>query len=97
MNQIYKSFKGTAREFIAANVQINGKEINQPALSLMAQYGVAKIVGEVPRPERKRGHPEKIYLIQGKPGLRVVFDSPEQIKEKEWEGFTQKLFNIETV
>ena len=49
MNQVYKSFKGTAREFIAAGVTINGKEINQPGLSLMAQYGVAKIVGEVPR------------------------------------------------
>lgn len=59
MQQIYKSFKGTAREFIAAGVTINGKEINQPGLSLMAQYGVAKIVGEVPRPEGKKGHPEK--------------------------------------
>ena len=37
--QVYKSFKGTAREFIAAGVTINGKEINQPELSLMAQYG----------------------------------------------------------
>ena len=55
MNQVYKSFKGTAREFIAAGVTINGKEINQPGLSLMAQYGVAKIVGEVPRPEGKKG------------------------------------------
>ena len=69
--QQYKSFKGTAREFIAAGVTINGKEINQPGLSLMAQYGVAKILGEVPRPEGKKGHPEKIYLIQGKSGLRV--------------------------
>ena len=69
--QQYKSFKGTAREFIAAGVTINGTEINQPGLSLMAQYGVAKIVGEVPRPEGKKGHPEKIYLIQGKSGLRV--------------------------
>ena len=71
MHQVYKSFKGTAREFIAAGVTINGKEINQPGLSIMAQYGVAKIVGEVPRPEGKKGHPEKIYLIQGKSGLRV--------------------------
>ena len=55
MNQVYKSFKGTSREFIAAGVTINGKEINQPGLSLMAQYGVAKIVGEVPRPEGKKG------------------------------------------
>ena len=74
MNQVYKSFKGTAREFIAAGVTINGKEINQPAgLSLMAQYGVAKIVGEVPRPEGKRGHAEKIYSINGKAGLRVEY------------------------
>ena len=74
MQQIYKSFKGTAREFIAAVVTINGKEINQPGLSLMAQYGVAKIVGEVPRPEGKKGHPEKIYLIQGKSGLKVEYN-----------------------
>lgn len=74
MNQVYKSFKGTAREFIAANVCINGKEINQPGLSLMAQYGVAKIVGEVPRPEKKKGHNEKIYLIQGKSGLKVEYN-----------------------
>ena len=73
MQQIYKSFKGTAREFIAAGVTINGKEINQPGLSLMAQYGVAKIVGEVPRPEGKKGHPEKIYAIIGKSGLRVEY------------------------
>ena len=75
MNQVYKSFKGTAREFITASVTINGKAINQPALSLMAQYGVAKIVGEVPRPEGKKGHPEKIYLIQGKSGLKVEYNS----------------------
>lgn len=73
MQQIYKSFKGTAREFIAAGVTINGKEINQPGLSLMAQYGVAKIVGEVPRPEGKRGHNEKIYQVNGKAGLRVEY------------------------
>ena len=73
MQQTYKSFKGTAREFIAAGVTINGKEINQPGLSLMAQYGVAKIVGEVPRPEGKRGHNEKIYSINGKAGLRVEY------------------------
>lgn len=78
MQQIYKSFKGTAREFIAAGVTINGKEINQPGLSLMAQYGVAKIVGEVPRPEKKRGHPEKIYLIQGKSGLKVEYNARRQ-------------------
>ena len=74
MNQVYKSFKGTAREFIAAGVTVNGKEINQPGLSLMAQYGVAKILGEVPRPEGKRGHNEKIYLIQGKSGLKVEYN-----------------------
>ena len=72
--QQYKSFKGTAREFIAAGVTINGKEIHQPGLSLMAQYGVAKIIGEVPRPEGKKGHPEKIYLIQGKSGLKVEYN-----------------------
>lgn len=73
--QQYKTFKGTAREFLAAGVTINGKEINQPALSLMAQYGVAKIVGEVPRPEGKKGHPEKIYQIVGKSGLKVEFQT----------------------
>ena len=79
--QIYKAFKGTAREFIAARVTINGKEINQPGLSLMAQYGVAKIVGEVPRPEGKKGHPEKIYQINGKSGLKVEYH--ETVKELE--------------
>lgn len=73
MNQLYKSFKGTAREFIQAGVTINGKGINQPGLSLMAQYGVAKIVGEAPRSEGKKGHPEKIYTINGKAGLRVEY------------------------
>lgn len=81
MNQVYKSFKGTAREFITAGVTINSKEINQPGLSLMAQYGVAKIVGEVPRPEGKKGHPEKIYMIQGKSGLRVEYR--EEVKQLE--------------
>lgn len=76
--QTYKSFKGTAREFITAGVQVNGKEINQPGLSLMAQYGVAKIVGEVPRPEGKRGHPEKVYFLQGKSGLRVDWEEVKQ-------------------
>ena len=79
MQQIYKSFKGAAREFIAAGVTINGKEINQPGLSLMAQYGVARIVGEVPRPEGKKGHPEKIYQINGKAGLRVEYR--EEVKD----------------
>ena len=74
-SQVYKSFKGTAREFIQAGVTINGKDINQPGLSLMAQYGVAKIVGEVERPLGRRGHPEKIYFLQGKPGLRVEWQA----------------------
>lgn len=81
-SQVYKSFKGTARQFIDAGVQINGKDINQPGLSLMAQYGVAKIIGEVPRPMGKRGHPEKIYQIVGKSGLKVEW---EQSKEKQQE------------
>ena len=76
--QTYKSFKGTAREFIQSGVLINGKEINQPGLSLMAQYGVAKIIGEVARPEGKRGHPEKIYFLQGKSGLRVEWEQMQQ-------------------
>lgn len=79
--QQYKSFRGTAREFLASGVTINGKEINQPALSLMAQYGVAKIVGEVPRPEGRKGHPEKIYAINGKAGLRVEYR--EEVKQLE--------------
>jgi len=76
--QSYKSFKGTAREFIQAGVMINGKDINQPGLSLIAQYGVAKIVGEVARPMGKRGHPEKIYFLQGKSGLRVEWAEVKQ-------------------
>ena len=83
MLQIYKSFKGTAREFIAAGVTINGKEINQPGLSLMAQYGVVKIVGEVPRPEGKRGHPEKIYQIVGKSGLKVEYNLVNEANQLE--------------
>lgn len=82
--QQYKTFKGTAREFLAAGVTINGKEINQPALSLMAQYGVAKIVGEVPRPEGKKGHPEKIYQIVGKSGLKVEFQTAK-VEDEEME------------
>lgn len=82
--QVYKSFKGTAREFIAAGVTVNGKGINQPGLSLMAQYGVAKIVGEVPRPGGKRGHPEKIYLIQGKSGLKVEYNAVTATNLKEY-------------
>ena len=81
--QVYKSFKGTAREFISLGVTLNGKTINQPGLSLMAQYGVVKIVGEVPRPEGKRGHPEKIYQVQGKSGLRVEYNS--NIKTEQFE------------
>ena len=77
-SQAYRSFKGTAREFINAGVTINGKDINQPGLSLMAQYGVAKIIGEVQRPEGKRGHPEKIYEIRGKSGLRVEWHEVKQ-------------------
>lgn len=72
--QVYRSFKGTAREFIDAGVTINGKDINQPGLSLMAQYGVAKTIGEVARPIGKRGHPEKIYEIRGKSGLKVDYN-----------------------
>jgi hypothetical protein len=71
----YQSFKGTAKEWLDAGVKINGKAINQPGLSLLAQYGVAKVVGEVPRPEGKKGHNEKIYQIIGKSGLKVEFNS----------------------
>lgn len=81
--QSYKSFKGTAREFIASGVTVNGKDISQPGLSLMAQYGVVKIVGEVPRPEGRKGHPEKIYAIMGKSGLKVQFTEKETHEEKE--------------
>jgi len=85
MSQIYRSFNGTAREFIQAGVTVNSKKINQPGLSLMAQYGVAKIVGEVPRPEGKRGHPEKVYLLVGNSGLRVEWAT---LEEKHQEVFT---------
>ena len=82
----YKTFKGTAREFIAAEVMVNGKPINQPALSLMAQYGVAKIMGEVPRPEGKKGHAEKIYLLVGKSGLKVQYnESTSNVTNQELE------------
>lgn len=80
--QSYRSFRGTAREFIQAGVTVNQKEINQPGLSLMAQYGVAKIVGEVARPMGKRGHPEKIYFLQGKSGLRVEW---QEVKQDQFE------------
>lgn len=86
----YKTFKGTAREFIAAEVKVNGKAINQPALSLMAQYGVAKIVGEVPRPEGKKGHAEKIYQVTAKSGFRVTWkDQNTLTKEKDAEYCTE--------
>ena len=89
----YQTFKGTAREFIAAEVTVNGKPINQPALSLMAQYGVAKIVGEVPRPEKKRGHAEKIYLLTGKSGLRVEWN-PEWDKQKDMHEGIKELSEV---
>jgi len=81
--QSYRSFRGTAREFISRCVTINGTAITQPGLSLMAQYGVAKIVGEVARPIGKRGHPEKIYHLVGKSGLKVEFKEKEKNEEKE--------------
>lgn len=71
----YQSFKGTAKEWEEAQVKVNGKLITQPMLSIMSQIGVAKILGEVPRPKGKKGHPEKIYQIVGKSGLKVEFNS----------------------
>lgn len=49
----------------------------------MAQYGVAKIVGEVPRPEGKRGHPEKIYQVNGKAGLKVEYNLVNEANQLE--------------
>ena len=82
MQQIYKSFKGTAREFIAAKVQINGKVLDQPSISMMAQYGVLKKVGIVPRPEKKKGHAEIVYQATGKSGFKVEFDAVESAQQE---------------
>ena len=89
----YQTFKGTAREFIAAEVTVNDKPINQPALSLMAQYGVAKIVGEIQRPLGKKGHNEKIYSLTAKSGLCVGWN-PEWDKQKDMHEGIKELSEV---
>lgn len=82
----YKSFKGTAQEFMAQGIKVNGAVVDAVALCIMAKYGVAKVVGYAEKPANVRGKAPMIYSIQGKPGFKVEIPSEEvQQEQKEQE------------
>lgn len=59
--------RGTAKEIIAANGQYNGVEVNAADLSILAKFGVIKVVDKVVSASGK-GKPSNIYEIP-EPGI----------------------------
>ncbi len=84
MQQIYKSYTGTAKQMQAAGVTVNGSAVDAVGLSIMHRYGVAKVVGKADKGEHVRGRAGAIYHLQGKPGFKVEFSAVKAV-EKELE------------
>lgn len=76
MSNKYPTFKsgpdfveGTVADLIGgaaeSKLRINGKKVDQPAMSVLARLGIAQEVGVVERPEgsTKRGPAPKIYRL----------------------------------
>lgn len=71
MSQSYVTFKGTAKQFEAAGVKVNGHHVDAIGLSIMARYGVAKVVGQAEKDPKQRGRAPAIYQVTGKSGFKV--------------------------
>lgn len=84
MQQIYKSFTGTAKQMQASGVTVNGYAVDAVGLSIMHRYGIAKVIGKAEKGEHVRGRAGAIYHLQGKPGFKVEF-STVKAETKEFE------------
>ncbi len=65
----FQSFTGTAKEFTAKAVKINGQVVDQVGLCILARYGAVKVVGLGTKPAR--GKTPAVFKAQGKPGFIV--------------------------
>ncbi len=83
--QQYKSFTGTAKQMQAAGVTVNSSAVDAVGLSIMARYGVAKVIGKAEKASNIRGRAGAIYRLQGKPGFKVEFQQVEVVAEKQLE------------
>ena len=59
-------YVGTAAEFVASNAKINDQFCDQVGFSVLAKYGIIKVVGEAEKVEGKRGRPGKIFSVDSK-------------------------------
>ena len=56
---IVNQVEGTARQLEEMNLKLNGKELNQVAINMLADCGLIQVVGEGPKPAR--GKTPKLY------------------------------------
>lgn len=77
----FNAFEGTVQQLVAKGVKVNGRMVDQVALSVMARYGIAKEIGSAEKVAGKRGKVAKIFKLQGKPGFVVEASAPEAIEQ----------------
>lgn len=55
--------QGTAAELVSKGISINGKELDAVAISIMAKYGIIKVIGKEEKVQGKRGKVGNIFAI----------------------------------
>ncbi len=64
--------QGTVAELTRGErLRINGKKVDQPAMSVLAKLGIATRVGTAERPEGKRGPAPVVYRLDLNTALTV--------------------------
>lgn len=71
-NAKFAEFKGTAKDFEAAGIELNGLPVDSVALSVLAKFKVVRVVGKADKAADQRGKASAIYLLRGRPGQDVT-------------------------
>ncbi len=65
--------QGTVKELTKGDrLRVNGKKVDQPAMSVLAKLGIATKVGTAERPEGKRGPAPVVYRLDLSPSVVVA-------------------------
>jgi len=69
----FQSIKATARQIESAQVTVNGNLVDATALSVLARFGLAEVVGHAEKAQHQKGKAPSIYFLQGRDGFVVEF------------------------